>query len=135
MTHALIRLTGLVAALLLCAPSGATADDARPPQPAIVIANPGHCIAPVEQMRRNHPDMLRHQRDRTVHEGIRGARASLNACIRCHASRVNGSVLGTGENFCQGCHQYVAVRLDCFECHQAAPAALPTAAVASGARP
>ena len=90
----------------------------RTARPVIEIANPGKCVAPVEEMRRNHMEMLKHQRDRTMRSGIRGEPASLNACIECHASKKTGSVLGSGENFCQGCHSYVAVKLDCFECHQ-----------------
>ena len=58
----------------------------RMAKPGIEIANPGKCIAPVEEMRRNHMDMLKHQRDRTMRQGIRGEPASLNACIECHAS-------------------------------------------------
>ena len=78
-------------------------------------------------MRRSHMDMLKHQRDKTVRDGVRGAKASLNACIDCHASSKNGSVLGSKENFCQGCHSYAAVKLDCFECHQAKPQRGPLA--------
>jgi hypothetical protein len=119
-------------ALLACLPLAVAADAQRTPQPPIVVEKDGHCIAPVDQIRRNHPDMLRHQRDSTVHAGVRGARVSLNACIDCHANRSNGSVLGSSENFCQGCHDFVAVRLDCFECHQATPAAGARAASAAG---
>ena len=89
----------------------------RTAKPVIEIANPGKCIAPVGEMRRNHMDMLKHQRDRTMRQGIRGEPASLNACIECHASKKTGSVLGSNDNFCQGCHSYAAVKLDCFECH------------------
>ncbi len=93
-------------------------DGARTAKPVIEIANPGKCVAPVEEMRRNHMEMLKHQRDRTLRQGIRGEPASLNACIECHASKKTGSVLGGGENFCQSCHAYVAVKLDCWDCHQ-----------------
>ncbi len=90
----------------------------RTPRPDIVIESDAHCIAPPEVMRRQHPDMLRHQRDRTVHLGERGARVSLKDCIGCHASRQTGSVIGSDRAFCQGCHSYAAVRIDCFECHE-----------------
>ena len=122
---------GIRTILTICGLSislAATADGTRTPRPDVVIANPGHCIASVEVMRRDHPDMLKHQRDITVHAGTRAARVSLNTCIECHASRVNHSVLGTTENFCQGCHQFVGVRLDCFECHQASPSGAATVA-------
>ncbi|TRZ65398.1 MAG: Hdr-like menaquinol oxidoreductase cytochrome c subunit [Rhodocyclaceae bacterium] len=88
------------------------------PKPVLTIENPGECVAPPEVIRRTHMGLLQHQRDKTLREGQRGARISLNACINCHASKSTGSVLGSNENFCQGCHAYVAVKLDCFECHQ-----------------
>lgn len=89
----------------------------RTPVPNMVTESDGKCIAPPEEMRRNHMEMLKHQRDRTLRQGIRGEPASLNACIECHASKKTGSVLGKGD-FCESCHSYVAVKLDCFECHQ-----------------
>ncbi len=88
------------------------------PKPVVTIENPGQCIRPVDEMRRNHMEMLKHQRDLTLRQGVRGAKVSLNACIECHASKKTGSVLGSDENFCQTCHSYMAVKLDCFECHQ-----------------
>jgi len=88
------------------------------PRPALTIENPGECVAPPEVIRRTHMDLLQHQRDKTLRGGQRGSKISLNACIDCHASKKTGSVLGSNENFCQGCHAYVAVKLDCFECHQ-----------------
>ena len=94
----------------------ARADD-RVPRPDIVIAHPGHCIAPTEYMRRNHFALLLHQREITVRQGVRGARVQLRECIACHASRETHSVLGSDRNFCQACHAFVAVRIDCFECH------------------
>ncbi len=88
------------------------------PKPTIVIANEGKCIAPAEEMRRNHMEMLKHQRNETLREGKRGMPASLNACIECHASKSTGSVLGHDDSFCQSCHAYAAVKLDCWDCHQ-----------------
>ncbi len=87
------------------------------PKPVITIANPGQCIAPVEEMRRNHMEMLKHQRVATLREGVRGAKVSLNGCIECHASKTTGTVTGD-QNFCQSCHSYVGVKLDCWDCHQ-----------------
>ena len=65
--------------------------------------------------------LLKHQRDETVHNGIRTKRYSLTGCIECHASRKTGSVIGSDQNFCQGCHSYAAVALDCFDCHASKP--------------
>jgi len=103
-----------VAAILLVAPILAAAGT---PKPQLKIENPGACIAPTPEMRRNHMEMLKHQRDRTMRQGIRGEKASLNECINCHASKATGSVLGPG-GFCQECHSYAAVKLDCWDCHQ-----------------
>ena len=89
----------------------------RTPVPNMKVESPGKCIAPAEEMRRNHMEMLKHQRDRTMRSGIRGEPASLNACIECHASKKTGSVLGKGD-FCESCHSYAAVKLDCWDCHQ-----------------
>ncbi|MCX8086212.1 MAG: hypothetical protein N3C63_04830 [Rhodocyclaceae bacterium] len=102
-------------ALLLALASAAALAGA--PKPALKIENPGQCIAPTEEMRKNHMEMLKHQRDRTLRQGIRGEKASLNGCIECHASKATGSVLGKG-GFCQECHAYAAVKLDCWDCHQ-----------------
>jgi hypothetical protein len=74
------------------------------------------CVAPVAEMRRDHMKMLLHQRDRTLREGIRTTQFSLKNCVDCHASRETGSVLGK-DGFCSSCHEYTAVKIDCFECH------------------
>jgi len=110
-----------LALLLLAALFALTAraqDAGLTPKPTIIIESQQHCIAPPEKMRREHPDMLRHQRVRTVHLGERGSKVSLNACIECHADRQSGSVIGSDHAFCQGCHSYAAVHIDCFDCHQ-----------------
>jgi hypothetical protein len=111
----------LLAALALCTTLAWAGNGGRTPQPEIVIEQPGPCVADKDNMRRNHPDMLRHQRDKVLYEGVRGAKVSLNGCIACHASQSNRSVLGSRQSFCQSCHDYAAVKLDCFECHQASP--------------
>ena len=89
---------------------------ARVARPVIKIEQTGQCVAPTEDMRRNHMTMLLHQRDRTVRAGLREVRFSLKGCVDCHADRTSGSVLGT-EGFCASCHSYTSVSIDCFECH------------------
>ena len=118
----LVRFLLMIAAMVAVSPAPTLArqDAAHPqrtPVPNVAIENPGKCVAPEDEMRRNHMEMLKHQRDRSLRQGIRGEPASLNACIECHASKKTGSVLGKGD-FCESCHAYVAVKLDCFECHQ-----------------
>ncbi|HUN91915.1 MAG TPA: hypothetical protein VMU33_07655 [Burkholderiaceae bacterium] len=120
-THAATAQRITLAALLCLGgmfwPPVSRAGGERTPLPAILVEGGGHCLAPAGEMRRRHPDMLKHQRDRTVHLGERGTTVNLKECVACHASRTTGSVIGSDQAFCQGCHTYAAVQLDCFECH------------------
>ena len=100
----------------------------RVPKPVIDIDKPGKCVEDTAIMRREHPDMLKHQRDKTMHEGIRTREHSLKECVECHASAKTGSVLGA-RGFCQSCHDYASVRIDCFSCHAS------KAKLAGGAKP
>ena len=132
---------GLLAAL--AASAVLAADPAgRTPRPVVEKATAGtSCVAPPEVMRRSHMDFLKHQRDDTVHGGIRGAKFSLKGCIECHASTQTGSVNQAGTNFCVSCHSYAAVKIDCFGCHTGktgtavAQGASRVAAAASSASP
>ena len=92
----------------------------RVPKPVVKIDKPGQCVEDTATMRRGHPDMLKHQRDLTVRSGIRTRQHSLKGCVECHASATTGSVLGE-RGFCQSCHDYASVKLDCFECHTSRP--------------
>jgi hypothetical protein len=111
----------LALAALLAVAFAASADTAVPssrvPRPVVDAGQGDKCVENTDFMRRNHMRLLQHQRDETVHEGIRPHDTSLERCIACHASRISGSVVGSDQNFCQGCHAYAAVKLDCFECH------------------
>ena len=110
---------GLVVAALAAAAAFAYGGEKVAPRvalPVIKIEQAGLCVAPTDEMRRNHMTMLLHQRDRTVRAGLRETRFSLKGCVDCHAERASGSVLGA-EGFCSSCHQYASVKIDCFECH------------------
>lgn len=98
------------------------AASSRVPQPVIEPARGDKCVADPAFMRRNHMELLKHQRDDTMRGGIRSGKDSLKACIACHASQTTGSVTAQGTNFCQSCHNYAAVKIDCFECHASKPA-------------
>ena len=111
----------LVASMLLCVLGVATAAA----QPVIEAARNGPCVEDAPTMRRHHMEYLKHQRDATVHGGVRGAKYSLKACIACHASQSTNSVTASSSNFCQSCHAYAAVHIDCFECHANQPQAKP----------
>lgn len=89
----------------------------KSPAPRLDVGKGGQCVEDPQVMRKNHMNYLSHQRDETVHQGVRGKKHSLSGCVDCHASLKDNSVLGTNESFCQGCHTYAAVKLDCFECH------------------
>ncbi len=94
------------------------AGDGRTPLPTIEPATAGtQCVEPADVMRRNHMRFLEHQRDATVHGGVRGAKHSLKGCIDCHAGAKTASVAKAETHFCVSCHSYAAVRIDCFECH------------------
>lgn len=95
----------------------------RVPKPVIEIARGGQCVEDPATMRRDHMKFLNHQRDETVHGGVRGAKHSLKSCIECHASQTNQSVATTQTNFCISCHSFAAVKIDCFQCHASKPAA------------
>jgi hypothetical protein len=84
--------------------------------PTVRIEKGDACVAPTEEMRRDHMKMLLDQRDRTMRRGLRDTRFSLKQCVDCHASRKTGSVLGE-DGFCASCHGYASVTIDCFECH------------------
>ena len=65
---------------------------------------------------------LLHQRDETVHEGIRTKRFSLEECIDCHVSPApDAPRVSSSQHFCNSCHTYAAVNIDCFECHADRP--------------
>ena len=104
--------------------SSAVAADGRVPVPDITAGLGEQCVEPVDVMRRAHMEFLLHQRDATVHGGIRGAKHSLVGCIACHATRRADNsyvpVNAEGE-FCADCHRYTAVSMDCFQCHATVP--------------
>ncbi len=92
------------------------------PQPLIEKARAGtQCVADPAFMRRNHMNLLKHQRDDTLRGGVRTGRHSLKECIACHASQTTQSVNASSSDFCQSCHAYAAVKIDCFECHASKP--------------
>jgi cytochrome c553 len=113
-----VSIMGLIAALAFAA----SAAHAGAPKPTIERALKGErCVEDTEYMRRNHMELLKHQRDRTVHEGVRSKQHSLKECIECHASKSNNSVADSKDNFCASCHSYASVKIDCFECHATKP--------------
>jgi hypothetical protein len=107
-------LTALAVLLVLIPAQAATETYGMP---KLDIGKGGHCVADPQWMRVNHMKVLFQQRDETVHLGIRDGKYSLKNCIECHASLRDNSVIGRADSFCEGCHRYEAVKIDCFECH------------------
>ena len=69
-------------------------------------------------------ELLLHQRDETVHRGVRTKKHSLVECIACHAEKdADGDFVAINADgqFCQGCHTKAAVSMDCFQCHATKP--------------
>ena len=111
-----MRLLLALAAVACVAAASAEEPKGRVPVPNVVIHKGEQCVEPTEDMRRNHMKYILHQRDDTVHQGIRTSKHSLKNCVNCHADPQTGSVLGK-DGFCQACHTYAAVKMDCFGCH------------------
>lgn len=110
---------GLLAATLVFA-SDASGTKSTSIGPTIKIYKSGKCVEPTEEMRRNHMKYILHQRNETMHQGIRTTKYSLKKCIDCHADPKTNSVLGK-DGFCASCHEYAAVSIDCFSCHSPSP--------------
>ena len=106
------------ATLLALALAGGAAQAAGP---VIEKARGGECVDLPEVMRRMHPELLKHQRNETVHRGVRDTRSSLKGCVECHAGAASNSVATAKTDFCVSCHTFAAVKVDCFECHASRP--------------
>jgi hypothetical protein len=80
------------------------------------------CVEPTAEMRTNHMEYILDQRDATVHEGIRTRQHSLEECINCHVSDApDAPRVDSERHFCNSCHTYAAVSIDCFQCHADRP--------------
>lgn len=114
-----------------CAPPTSLADATEGSYviPGSKAADLESCVRETGFMRRNHMELIEHQRDVTVHEGIRATTDSLAGCIDCHVSydqqQQPVSVYSNGQ-FCNTCHEFAAVNLDCFGCHSTVPMPLDT---------
>lgn len=128
--HGLMRLLALLVGLLLAATLPTMAQTTATPsgagqglQPLVTKARGGQCVDDPAFMRRNHMALLKHQRDDTLHGGVRSGKYSLKACVACHASEASQSVSAEAGDFCQSCHSFAAVKIDCFGCHASKPPA------------
>jgi hypothetical protein len=94
------------------------------PGPEITRGKGEQCVADTDYMRRFHMDVLTHQRDQTVQDGVRTTRFSLKGCVACHARKDDSGAflpVNAPGQFCAVCHDYTAVTIDCFQCHAEKP--------------
>jgi hypothetical protein len=123
-----------LAGVLLCA-SVAQAADGSFVVPGSKAATLESCVEPTDYMRRNHMEVIKHQRDDTVHQGIRSTKHSLAGCVDCHVSYGSDRVpiaISEKDQFCGACHEFTAVALDCFDCHSSVPNGAPASVVIRG---
>ena len=117
--YRLLAAVAAVAATVLL--TGSSSDAAGPKIPR---GKGAACVADTDFMRRNHPELLNHQRDDTVRRGVRKGKFSLRECVACHAvpgPKKTPVKFSDPKHFCRVCHDYTAVRIDCFECHASRP--------------
>lgn len=114
----------IIVAVALASLVGLAVSAGSVPYPDIPRGQGEVCVEDTDFMRRNHMSILLHQRDDTVHKGLRTKQHSLKECINCHAVLGADSVPVTAsspQHFCRSCHDYAAVKIDCFECHASRP--------------
>jgi predicted CXXCH cytochrome family protein len=113
--------------LLLATAVAAAPALAGTPLPDIPKAVKGEqCVEDTQFMRKNHMELLMHQRDETMHKGIRTKKHSLKECFSCHVVKGADNKPVTAadpRHFCSQCHSYAAVQVDCFQCHASTPSA------------
>ena len=105
---------------------GSTTAMADVPSPKIPKGNAEQCVEPTQEMRVNHMNYILHQRDETMYKGIRTKQHSFKNCINCHTVKDDaGKAVNFKDerHFCNSCHSYAAVKIDCFECHASTPTA------------
>lgn len=119
----LLVLVTLVGGALVGAATG-IALETSVAHPAVPKALGAPCVAEPAVMRRAHPDMLKHGRDVVLRSGDRSSPVGLAGCIGCHAVKdETGAAVSVSSprHFCRSCHDYAAVKIDCFECHASRP--------------
>ena len=111
-------------AVVLTSLIGLTTATGDVPFPDIPRGKGEACVEDTDFMRRSHMSILMHQRDDTLRKGIRSKQHSLKECLDCHAVEGPDSIPVTVDDpkhFCRSCHDYAAVKIDCFQCHASRP--------------
>jgi hypothetical protein len=125
----LLAVAGLVWALGAL-PAAAEENFVTPGSKAAGLEN---CVEATDYMRRNHMELIKHERHIVVHQGIRDSNHSLAGCVACHVApgpdQKPVSVYAEGQ-FCSRCHEYTAVDVNCFGCHATVPTAVSSEGIA-----
>ena len=107
---------------VVCAEEGNAASSAL--LPVIPVGQGEACVEETGFMRRNHMELLKHQRDETMLKGVRSEQYSLKECLNCHVvygPDATPVTVASPSHFCRSCHDYAAVSIDCFQCHASRP--------------
>jgi hypothetical protein len=124
MHNTLITIVG-IALLAISSTAFADEDSSEKPSFAPKVPHPTNgtteCVEPEDDMKKNHMNYILHQRDETMHEGIRTKKYSLKECINCHIPEDSTARFGDSQHFCSSCHNFVGVSIDCFQCHMDRP--------------
>ena len=120
----ILRAAGLIlaGAVMLLLSAAVNSDSAV--TPGSRAAGMESCVAPTAEIRRNHMDYLKHDRNSVVRDGVRDVKNSLAGCVDCHAEKDGKGgyhPVNADGQFCSGCHEYLAVSLTCFQCHSKKP--------------
>jgi hypothetical protein len=91
-----------------------------PPASLLAEARGDQCVEPTDVMRRDHMKILMHERDEAKRYGRRNPQHSFVGCVDCHVSPA-ATRDDPSTHFCMACHQFNAVRMDCFQCHTDRP--------------
>ncbi len=118
-----IIMAGLAGSVIML--SGMTAQAGGDIAPKVPIdRTKGECVLPGDQMRREHMKILVHRRDDTMYQGIRGGKAAFSACLNCHMVKDDAGkpvTIESPRHFCRVCHDFAAVKVDCWSCHKSVP--------------
>jgi len=124
MHNTLITIAGLVL-MTFSAFAFADEDSENKPSFAPNVPHPTNgsteCVQPEDEMKKNHMNYILHQRDETMHKGIRTKQYSIKECINCHVPENSEARFGDDEHFCSSCHNFAGVSIDCFQCHMDRP--------------
>jgi len=128
--HGSIAAVALVLVLLLVALAGlndvldAPEDEGVAkgvPMPVIARGQGDSCVADTEFMRRNHMTLLKHEHNEPRSQDTPGEGYTFRECLDCHAAGgpdARPVTADSPEHFCRSCHDYVALKIDCFDCHR-----------------